>query len=552
VLAMKDHYRFVQIGGSSAGAVAAALSAAAEYARDNDATEDGFTRLNDVRLALQEPGLLKQLFQPTRQARPVMDLLLASQGGRTLPSRAARGIWQLFRRLWLPVALEASAIFCLVALAIGDAGGTWRALRPAGWAALGAILLVTVVSGFALTTTVWAARLVTTHIPASYFGLCMGKAKPGSGCPALTEWLHEQIKYISGELENPLTFADLAAKGVTLRVMTTDLARARPVRMPYDGDDYWFAPTELAALFPDEVIDYLQRECPESRPAGGNVPELRRLPDSRLPIIVAVRMSLAFPGLLAAVPLWTIVDGRPVRHWFSDGGISSNFPMHLFDAWVPIRPSFGLNIVPASMVEKEPETAKQAVQRRPDEPPPLRRARIRRTIDFVGQIIDTMQNWRDAMQGELPQFRDRITDIELSPGEGGKNLVMPPEVIKRIDRKGRHAGETFTQFDWPSHQLRRYAWAMRTLQRNLRHAPPGRPTGLSDAFTADFQQWLSQRTPGVKRPLDRPPQWYEPAATATRKLLRDADAWFEHAKDLSFDVGAESQPASVMRITPDI
>ena len=99
-------------------------------------------------------------------------------------------------------------------------------------------------------------------------------------------------------------------------------------------------------------------------PAAGAVPELRRFPGAELPVLVATRMSLSFPGLLAAVPLWTVQDGKPVRHWVSDGGISSNFPVHLFDAWVPGRPTFGLNLVPARRVDTPPRSAEAGRYRR--------------------------------------------------------------------------------------------------------------------------------------------------------------------------------------------
>ncbi len=53
-----------------------------------------------------------------------------------------------------------------------------------------------------------------------------------------------------------------------------------------------------------------------------------------MPVVVAVRMSLNFPLLLSAVPLHAIdfsrvkeEDRRLERCWFSDGGISSNFPV---------------------------------------------------------------------------------------------------------------------------------------------------------------------------------------------------------------------------------
>ena len=64
-------------------------------------------------------------------------------------------------------------------------------------------------------------------------------------------------------------------------------------------------------------------------------------------MVVMARMSLSFPGLIAAVPLYAVDyngDQSVVRHLFSDGGISSNFPMHFFDSLLPTRPTFGINL----------------------------------------------------------------------------------------------------------------------------------------------------------------------------------------------------------------
>lgn len=80
---------------------------------------------------------------------------------------------------------------------------------------------------------------------------------------------------------------------------------------------------------------------------------LRKLPAPKdFPVILAARMSLSFPLLLSAVPLWSIDhDTLPsARHfrrcWFSDGAIRSNFPMHLFDDLVPPWPTFGIDLEP--------------------------------------------------------------------------------------------------------------------------------------------------------------------------------------------------------------
>jgi hypothetical protein len=77
-------------------------------------------------------------------------------------------------------------------------------------------------------------------------------------------------------------------------------------------------------------------------------------------------MSLSFPILFTAVPLYAMstsslqkaldesggneshdgaIDVQDLqKHWFSDGGISSNFPIQFFDRWLPTRPTFGVNL----------------------------------------------------------------------------------------------------------------------------------------------------------------------------------------------------------------
>ena len=83
-----------------------------------------------------------------------------------------------------------------------------------------------------------------------------------------------------------------------------------------------------------------------------------------LPVVVAARISLSFPILISTVPLWQIhhrKDGEPQlrRMVFSDGGISSNFPVHLFDSPLPTRPTFALNL---TGFERDEPTDEQTLQ----------------------------------------------------------------------------------------------------------------------------------------------------------------------------------------------
>jgi hypothetical protein len=94
------------------------------------------------------------------------------------------------------------------------------------------------------------------------------------------------------------------------------------------------------------------------------------LPDGdELPVLVAARMSMSFPVLFSAVPLYTrslanpspANEGQLQRNLFSDGGIVSNFPIHLFDDWLPKRAVFGMNL------EDMPQPAFTTGPRGPDE-----------------------------------------------------------------------------------------------------------------------------------------------------------------------------------------
>ena len=81
--------------------------------------------------------------------------------------------------------------------------------------------------------------------------------------------------------------------------------------------------------------------------------EYYHFPDAeRLPLIVGARMSLSFPLLISGVPLWTrdftlleeAERNKLRRCLFSDGGLSSNFPIHFFDRLMPNSPTFAISL----------------------------------------------------------------------------------------------------------------------------------------------------------------------------------------------------------------
>src|SRR5262249_27557664 len=72
ILELKRSYRFRSIGGTSAGAIAAAGVAAAEYNRE----QDDFKALADASGQMSAPGFIRGLFQASEETRPLMEILL--------------------------------------------------------------------------------------------------------------------------------------------------------------------------------------------------------------------------------------------------------------------------------------------------------------------------------------------------------------------------------------------------------------------------------------------------------------------------------------------
>ncbi|MDQ2910384.1 MAG: hypothetical protein M3R39_05135 [Actinomycetota bacterium] len=151
-----------------------------------------------------------------------------------------------------------------------------------------------------------------------------------------------------GPDDPPLTFADLAEKGIRLQLMTTDLSAGRPVKLPLpepNSDtrlpgqrDYVFVPAEVKPILPEALREWLARD-EVAPPAGGGH---YQLPGMDLPVELGARLSLSYPILLSALRLQArVAPDHFERRLFSDEGITSNFPIHFFDGWLPTRPTFG-------------------------------------------------------------------------------------------------------------------------------------------------------------------------------------------------------------------
>lgn len=134
---------------------------------------------------------------------------------------------------------------------------------------------------------------------------------------------------------------------------------------------------------------------------------IRYLPDApSMPVAIAARISLSFPGLISALPLLCIDYSRGPGHrklitaWCSDGGIASNFPMHFLDAPWPSRPTFGLNL------DKEhPDYPTQMVWR------------PQNTLSGVFHAVTNRPRWSDSRARWSAQCRTGLTPVR-SPCRG--------------------------------------------------------------------------------------------------------------------------------------
>lgn len=543
VVEIARSYRLRSIGGTSAGAIAAVLAAAAEYRRQSTGDFSGFEDAQDPRagiagIAMELGAAMKGLFQPAPRLGPHFNFLmavLAAKGGCKPLAWAkvalATGIGAL---------LTVTLVIGPGVLAAGLLGADPSLLQ---WGALVTLAGLAIV-GLALW---WTLRLL---LPAHDFGLCAGLTRPGATGPALTDWLADHIDRIAGKLEGdgqpgkPLTIGDLAQRGITLAAMTTDLSSRRPYQLPLQSDHHFFSEAEFRRLFPKRVVDHL---IGGRKPLTGLAPGL---PDDLFPlasgqdfpVLLVARLSLSFPGLISAVPLYRNdyqlpedhAQGRMQRCLFSDGGISSNFPIHFFDALLPSRPTFGITLV--SWDKARHGDTRVAIPGHRRQSTDLAVRPIPGLGAFLGAIMGAAKDWQDQLQSLMPGYADRIVEIRLDDSsEGGMNLAMSETLIKRLIGFGRTAGQMLvTQFDFDEHRWLRGITALPRLAQTLNEmdsayaAPP--PAGAQS-----YARILTTRVPNSYAGLS--PTW-------RRKVLEP------FAADLSGIgrvTGAETGPKSVRR-----
>jgi len=541
LVALAKKYRFSNIGGTSAGAIAAAAAAAGEYGRG--ITNAGFDRLAKIPDEVG-PNLLA-MFQPTPRLKPLFDIFVAAVGANAALSGVIAAITCAISGYWRNAGLGAlpGVIVMVIALFSGSAGFV-----------LFGLLLALVGLVAAIVWRLWQAA--TVDLVNNDFGLCPGIGQPGQLKEAFTDWLARLIQEAAGRKasDSPLTFGDLAkppneAPPIRLAMVTTSLMEMRPYTLPMENKRFFFRRDEWDKIFSRPIMSYLVSVCkPLALPAGA-VGDYYHFPEpAQLPLIVGARMSLSFPGLIAAVPLWchdfTLTEqaerDKLRRCLFSDGGLSSNFPIHFFDHLLPNSPTFAISLDQYDPKRNPdsvwlPESAKSGIQ--------LPIVPFTGLAGFLMRLVNSAKDWQDNLQSTLPGYRERIVHIVLKSDEGGLNLTMNEATVKTIAGYGSQAGERLCdKFDLDAHRWRRFLVAMARMEETLDEVAeayaqvPGKFGDFLDRYAQDpasYKQDTPERTDDMLKRADELVALGQ--AWRTKPTIRDGDI---------------PKPATHLRITP--
>jgi len=322
-------------------------------------------------------------------------------------------------------------------------------------------------------------------------------------------------------------------------------------------------------------------------------------------------MSLSFPFLLSAVPLHAANFERPPQNgkyplqrcWFSDGGLTSNFPIHFFDAPIPSWPTFGIDLVPDTVEATEIDESDDRLERVSGigaEAEPRARAQddgwdkvwmpssnstgissaarfnmFEGLGGFFNALFDTARNWADTELMAMPGYRDRIVHVRLAENEGGLNLNMPPDLITKLGVRGERAGQLLAGrfaptptgqaeikdpqtgddvvLTWDNHRWIRYRTFMaglelvtRRFRATWKDAARQKPWRSYDGLLRRGAQDLPK-----SYPLHRPGQ-QDFAVKVTDELVDFVAGWTtdDETFDRARNPGRSPRPKPVLRIVP--
>lgn len=523
IVELARSYRFRSIGGTSVGAMAAVLAAAAEYGR-RVGYDESFEPLR------RTPGALAEVLPDGRtrmlslfQAGPSGQRLIRlwgriGRGQQSTRDETSREVNPKERRPPVP------PLACSTSRAIGEVlwayawplllGGIAGTLLGLMFHLAAPHVLPLALAGavVAFVYALWSD--IRDGLIGNELGLCKGGTLEDRGPegkrPGICEWLHEGIQASAGmkPTDPPLTFRDLwcaparpgaphqrcdaddprGRRAIDLQVITTNVTHGRPYRLPLADETsrLFYRANDLKHYFPEDVMTalvaasrpYLPRTSTHSDPASIAHPgDFLELPGADLPIVVAARLSLSFPLLFSAVPLWAIdyeakhCDRDLKRCLFTDGGASSNFPIHLFDAAMPRWPTFGLWLDlrdpkrPTRIAEEDqdvwlpelhfegwgdnwnrfdPDAA--GVSHDTSAPPGASRDRpgLRYLVKFLKGIAISGVDWHDRTSFRLPHVRNRVARLRLERGQGGLHIGMSrKQILAMAHRYGTAAGKLF-------------------------------------------------------------------------------------------------------------
>jgi predicted acylesterase/phospholipase RssA len=370
-------------------------------------------------------------------------------------------------------------------------------------------------------------------------------------------------------------------------MMTTCLTHGRPYRLPFRDDAevrenrFYFRPDDYRRLFPKSVVDWMTEHPRKLNDLSARARrELLKergfhpLPDpAHLPVVVAVRMSLSFPILLSAVPLYDVDRSRdpkginPERCWFSDGGVCSNFPLHFFDSPFPRWPTLSIDLkqmlpgtnpdqfLKPQMISNNDagvhenwnrfEFDEQIDGRSPAMPIRREKSGLRKLTGFAGAFVLTMQNWSDNTLSRLPGYRDRIRPVPLSASEGGLNLNMPREIINALTARGIAAGEeliarfsipsTNPKMNWDNHRWLRMRSSLASIETIFTEID--RACEQPQLGDVDFESW-SAATPPEKAPSYA---WKSPQQSVALNMIKGVRKIVAECKQVGVNV-ADGSP----------
>ena len=434
-----------------------------------------------------------------------------------------------------------------------------------GWIAFGVLVAL---AGLVIALLLRLLKAATTDLVENDYGLCPGIHQRGGAPQGFADWLAQLIQQAAGrnDQDDPLTFGDLDAPPdnappIRLAMITTSLMDQRPYSLPLDTERFFFKRAEWERLFPARVMAFLRAKCQPFTPPSGEEGEFYYFPErAHLPLIVAARMSLSFPGLISAVPLWTRdftlitpADKDKLRRClFSDGGVTNNFPIQFFDHLFPNSPTFAI-----SLDEYDPKRNYDNVWL-----PSLAVSGIQLPIvpfsglgNFLARLFYSAQNWQDNLQGTLPGYRERIVHVVLKPDEGGLNLNMSEATINKLANFGKQAGKMLCdQFDMDQHRWRRFLVSMARMEQTLDEVAlayehvPGQFGKFLDTYVQDKEPYRDPVEPGKR------PPYSQDTKARVEEMLERARQLVELGKDWRAEPtirgGEIPKPATDLRITP--